>query len=268
MKLEMSSLAGVLAIATLSREQSISVENASELLIDGLPGYGQYNYKSGLALLQALRWDEIDSHNSDWHTRLRHLIDRYVTQLRPAWRSLVPYGRNFALAEMDDDAVRCLRDAGLLDDTEAARQWWDRIGEEERLEDRRSLLEIGREGEACSMEHERSTLASAGRTDLTPEWSALLDNTLGFDIRSWHVQDPEALEKTIEVKASRTSPVLIHVTRHEWVFAVSARRHEFHVWDLSRHALRVISVEELTPNVPTDRGSGEWAEFTLAVDVT
>lgn len=268
MTLSMSILGGVLAISKYHHASGCPVTaDLISLLEKGLPGYGQFDYRSALELALALNWIDTDDPAIAWRDRLRSLVDVVVRTTPPPWRPLVPYGRAFALQEMDADSMKCLADAGLLDDSAEAQRWWDDIAAMERAELNDLKMLIGREGERLSIEYERRRLASLGRHDLEPDWVALQNNTAGFDIRSWVVGAGTVAELNIEVKASKTSPVLIHVTRHEWQRSLASPHYVFHVWDVSERRLRVLSASEVAENAPQDRGTGEWQDFVVAINV-
>jgi Protein NO VEIN, C-terminal len=193
--------------------------------------------------------------------RLQSLLCHLLTRLRPSWRRLVPRGRTYLLDYLDEDARSAFEIAGLYGEPNATvRRWWDHVsalirgsGEEERIE-------TGRRVEELTLRYERGRLSALGRSDLVPVWVGFEDNSLGYDVRSYTInEDGRVLPRYIEVKATAADPARFYLTRNEWRVAL---RHPddylVYVWQLTNGQLAEISVRQLSLHVPEDRGDGRW----------
>jgi hypothetical protein len=96
---------------------------------------------------------------------------------------------------------------------------------------------LGKAGEELILQHERLTLAQAGREDLADKvrWTAVQDGDgFGFDIASF---EPDGRERLIEVKTTNGwERTPFHITRNE-ISIASARRDDWHlvrVWNFAR----------------------------------
>src|ERR1035437_421249 len=111
--------------------------------------------------------------------RLRSQLEQIISSLRPAWAALATRGRNAVASYAPHDAVQCLTEAGLLDQTDAQTvEWWDRLARDYRSVRDDDRTETGRLGERCTFEYERQ------RTGAQPVWVALDSNDAGYDIIS------------------------------------------------------------------------------------
>lgn len=264
----MSVLAGALSLSEYAQETSNELEVCVNSLSSGLAGFGHFDYRSAATLIQRISWIDQDDLTNEWHDRLFHLIDQVVVSDMPGWVDLTPSGRSVAISQMDGESKQSLRNAGLLKNGERARDWWDKLAQMARQRLAEELLAVGREGERLSMAHERAILEELGAPEIFPQWESLEDNNLGYDISSWDVSStPSVVKKTIEVKAGRSNPVLIHVSRGQHNYARNAQRHEFHIWNLATETLRVLPASAILEHAPSDQGNGKWMEFTLAIDV-
>lgn len=121
-------------------------------------------------------------------------------------------------------------------------------------------------GEELSLRYEQARLHALG-IQTPPRLLAIEDNSLGYDIESWDVNDSgEQVPLRIEVKAHSSGEPRFFLTRNEWeVGQRLGPTYLLHVWDLGRQALRTISVEEVGLSVPLDRGAGRWKVVEVAV---
>jgi hypothetical protein len=115
-----------------------------------------------------------------------------------------------------------------------------------------------------SMDYERSRLVAAGHKGVEPLWSAIQDETLGYDIRSCDLSSGVPRDLYIEVKASEQKPFVFFLTENEWKVAQTFRdSYVFHFWHLPARIHRVVSVDEVSPHVPINRGSGTWKKIQI-----
>jgi uncharacterized protein DUF3883 len=214
--------------------------------------------EGGLAELTAWGRRLLDS--SSPQGRLRRVILDYVDTEGPPWAQNATYGRRRVLSFAGAAVAQVFLEAGLIDGTEEdVVAFWDVLAARARgLRDAR-LTDVGRRGERLSFEHELR------RTGRIPRWVALDDNADGFDLLSIVSRD-DARPLSIEVKTTTVGiGATFYLSRNEWDFAQSARRHLFHLWDLSTgHArLGVIDPRAISAHVPCDQGEGIWHKLKI-----
>lgn len=58
---------------------------------------------------------------------------------------------------------------------------------------------------------------------------------------------------------------VMHVSRNEWDYALSARTHVFHLWDMAtlEPRLAVLQCEDIGEHIPRDNKDGLWQEVTI-----
>ena len=199
---------------------------------------------------------------------LRHVARELIKAANPWWLRLVPYGRDKVKAALEQDQAQCLREAGLFDPFPEPNviAWWDEIGATVRgAIDTERMLQA-RKAERWSFEYERRRLMELGIA-LEPEWVALEDNTLGYDIRSFDWSGDKIVTRLIEVKSSKSDTIFI--TRNEWQNAAGAAPHYcFHVWKIPEARVLEYSVAAIMPHIPLDRGAGEWREVCVFLEAT
>jgi hypothetical protein len=194
---------------------------------------------------------------------LRLQIEDFIETMQPPWCRLIPHGRRSATLNMPSDARQCFREAGLLETnlTDRIVDWWDRLASKSRGRHKDVLNEIGRCGERLSITYETA------RVGIPPKWQAIECNGDGYDLLSY-VSNLDLSRQTIEVKASEKNITYasLHVSRNEWEFGKTAGVHRFHLWAnvrLKSPLLAVLSVEDLSPHIPTNNGEGSWESVEI-----
>ena len=194
----------------------------------------------------------------------RLILFRYITVCQPAWSKRIPYGRKEAYFFMNEEEQRCFIEAGLIDgyDKDVV-EWWDCLAEIVRAQKESALSDIGRDGERLTLQYEEI------RTGSKPDWRSLETNRAGYDILSQ--RSLNNCEKIlIEVKTSRQTieSASLILSRHEWETASmknNVQRYLFYLWDLStyEHKLAIISVEEMSKQIPKDNENGQWENVRI-----
>ncbi|MGA3036414.1 MAG: DUF3883 domain-containing protein [Vulcanimicrobiaceae bacterium] len=236
--------------------------------------YGVASMQSVLEMLRAMQWVTFDDSGELRITSngrqirecrshaeaLRLQLFDYITLGRPTWGSLIPRGRSETLPFLPSDVRQCFNEAGLCQtyDPDVV-TFWDRASNVCRGRNDDFLLNIGREGEKLTLEHEYR------RTGREPIWKAIDSNLAGYDVLSVAATDDDTPLK-IEVKATRRADdKTFFVTRKEWEIA-SLGSYVFHIWLLSSDpVLLVRSPDEVEPNIPSDRESGRWCSVQISI---
>ena len=61
-----------------------------------------------------------------------------------------------------------------------------------------------------------------------------------------------------------TADLIIYITRNEWRQAQQlATRYRFYAWDLSGPHLFILTPDQIAPDIPAERGSGQWQSVRL-----
>jgi hypothetical protein len=198
----------------------------------------------------------------------RRVIELVARECAPSWLSSITAGRIALTAALDADAAECFSRAGAFatPPDQDVLKWLDSLAAMARMDEEIERVEIGRIGELLSFNIETSRLRSY-RAHPPVEWTALEDNTAGFDIRSYVFRDERFLPKFIEVKTCSSGRRQIWLTRKEWE---TAKRFEsaywVHVWSLETQELRELRFEELAAHVPEDAGRGRWMQTLISLD--
>ncbi|MCZ7607110.1 MAG: DUF3883 domain-containing protein [Planctomycetota bacterium] len=141
--------------------------------------------------------------------------------------------------------------------------FWDALAARARGQKDSRLTEIGRRGERLSLAYELA------RTGHPPKWVSLESNRDGFDILSI-VDSGDSRMLSIEVKTStRTTGAEIFLTSNEWIHALDAANHCFHVWLLlgtTKPTLAILEVADIINHVPRNAGAGAWNSMSLPLD--
>ena len=194
--------------------------------------------------------------------RLRLLLFHLIREFKPAWLRVVPYGRGYLRPLIDSsNTCQCLESAGLYDrrvDPSMIR-WWDEVALMARGNSDDADAAIGREGESLTIAYEQERLATAGRPDLQPLWVAIEDNTLGYDVRSFELNNDEIRPIHIEAKATYAQPPRFFLSRSEWDKAQEfGGSYRLYLWALPARQLSVLRRDDLRGHIPIDQGSGRW----------
>ncbi len=115
---------------------------------------------------------------------LREVLRHLLVHIRPTWGLLIPQGRQILFSNVSDDIRQCFESAGLSNESldEQSIAWWDSVSDYFRSTSVLGRVELGRRGEMLSMRHERQKLTTTGYAHLNPQWIALEDNTVGYDL--------------------------------------------------------------------------------------
>lgn len=253
----LNALDGLLVAARL--HPGTELDRVAETLCAGNASEAGFDYKIAISILAEV--PELTSVSADSRElRLRSFLMHLLLKLRPAWCRLVPKGRAYVHAYLDEDARAVFRNAGLYGDVDTAtREWWDRLGCSVRTISDEHLLELGRRGELLTLQYERDRLSALGRTDLQPDWVGFEDNSLGYDVRSYTITESGLIPKYIEVKAATNEDLRFYLTRNEWRVAERfSKDFLIHLWDIASEQLYEITFNELSAHVPQDMGRGNW----------
>lgn len=247
---------------------SISFPDAIRQLLAGPAFLAGYDYDRAVVLGELAGWDSFCI-VGDRKAQLQETLKQLAKRLKPFWASVSHLGRNRVLQIVSLDQRQCLEVAGLLvtPPPDSVVAWWDELGRFFRAEDERRKMEIGREGERRTMDHETRRLEHEG-ISRSPIWIALEDNRVGFDVWSFQKRcGMEVEDLRIEVKAASYSPVHFILSRHEWDTArKNSDIHLFHIWNLETGELVQLDVVEMMVHIPRDVGSGEWREVRVTME--
>jgi Domain of unknown function (DUF3883) len=197
---------------------------------------------------------------------LRSYLCELSSVLRPTWLSLTSHGRDAVRKSMSATERQCFTCAGFFADNPEpdVLKWWDARAAEARGERDLDCTGVGREAEALSLKYEIERLRALGIAR-KPIWVALENQSAGYDLLSYDLEENNAVPRLIEVKGSNASPQRFFVTRHEWNTALeSVSPYVFHIWNLAARTLLELSIADIASHMPIDQGRGSWtrAEVT------
>lgn len=117
-------------------------------------------------------------------------------------------------------------------------------------------------------------MKSLGITE-EPVWTAIEDNTAGYDVLSYEKNDFGLINKLIEVKSSMASPLRFFVSRNEWEQAVKfGDAYHFHIWDMkqtkpiqSNPILYERMAADIAPHIPNDNAKGKWKNAEIPLHI-
>ena len=222
-----------------------------------------HDYNAGCLLER-----EIPEHVSDdLEAFFTGALEVIVRTYSPFWIRLAPSGRGRVCAALDDNGRQCFRNAGLLGTSERAIAWWDRMATSVRSLQDAGRLAQGRQGERLSFVREKRFLAELG-IDREPQWLALEDNSLGYDLLSYRWHEDRVVNRLIEVKTTQHTPPRLILTRNEWAAADRyGEAFEYHLWLLPTETLVVKSVADVRPHIPANAGVGEWLDAEIFIPI-
>lgn len=197
----------------------------------------------------------------------QHCIEAAIPAFRPLWRRIIPLGRSKFVQKLSRDEMQCFRSAGLLDSPPPNDiiSWWDRMAAIARLQADQEKMIRARDAERRSLDYEVTRLARLG-INVPPEWMAIEDNTVGYDIRSSDLGPAGPVARLIEVKSTIASPLRFRLTRNEWETAKKySAAYFFHIWDLNGPQLHERTVSDILPHIPTDNERGRWENVEIPV---
>ncbi|TFH59637.1 DUF3883 domain-containing protein [Peribacillus frigoritolerans] len=247
-----------------------SINDAIERLRTGPVSLACYDYQKAQALGELVGWETFSVEGSRCE-KLRGILKSMLIYFQPFWARHSYLGRDKVIVFLNDNALQCLKIAGLLESplSDAVMTWWEGIGRFFRSIEESRKLQIGREGERKSFNYEKIRLRNELITR-EPEWIALVDNTANFDILSYK-RFPGDLtsesELMIEVKACTYEPKSFILTRNEWLKAIeSPNSYMFHIWNLVKNELTVLTVEQMLVHIPSNHGNGKWETVKVVLD--
>lgn len=188
---------------------------------------------------------------------------------QPIWAKAMRSGRKRFVKTLDRNDQDVFSAAGLMDDPPSflTVQWWDDVQGHSRLITDRQKMEQARQAELLTLEMERKRLQKIG-ISREPQWLGLDDNFAGYDVLSYEQGPHGLLNRMIEVKSTKASPIEFFVTRNEWDQACKARSvYLFHIWDMRREPpiLHIRTVDEVELHIPTDNEKGKWANAKIPI---
>ncbi len=198
-------------------------------------------------------------------------INDVILHRQPAWAKLMTLGRTRFVKKLNRDESSMFRQAGLLmsPPTDDVIKWWDNLSGRVRLINDALKLEQARRAEKCSLDYERQRLKALGITN-EPVWTAIEDNTAGYDVQSYEKNDYGPINKLIEVKSTVASPLRFYVTRNEWEQAVKfGDAYVFHIWDMKqvKPILYEKTVSDVAPHIPNDNAKGKWKNAEIPLNI-
>jgi hypothetical protein len=265
---KISIIDGVLNICNMiEKYPECNIEDAIKELKVGPVSLSTYDYKKAHLLGELIGWD-IFRVSGTRKVQLSEVLKRLVLHFEPFWARFSYLGRDKVEALLSADARQCLQIAGLLENplSDFTVAWWDEISVFFRTKEENRKLQIGRDGEKKSINYEKIRL----KNELIyrdPEWVSLVDNTAGYDIKSYRkVGETSITEIMIEVKASVYEPISFIITRNEWNKAKNnPNKYIFHIWSLDVNKLTIFTVEQLSVHIPIEQGKGEWEKVKVVL---
>ncbi len=221
------------------------------------------DYTGGKILYQALGRAETEKSPTDC---LESLVRRVLLEYTPWWIRNFVYGTNRVKEALTPDQAQCLQAAGLFNEPPdlSVIALIDELSAISRKQEDMEKMIRARKAEEMSIAYETDRLASMG-LDKRPEWVSLRDNRLGYDILSYDLVNERVIRKLIEVKSASSN--YIFITRNEWRNAESARsKFFFQVWLHPELSLREFSVDEIEPNIPSEKGNGIWQSVRVDIN--
>ncbi|MEO5534371.1 MAG: DUF3883 domain-containing protein [Pseudolysinimonas sp.] len=218
----------------------------------------------------AVRLDAVvDSSNLllNFESDIRRLVTDLLEADPPGWLQVVPLGRERVASQLEPDVLQVLRAGGLFDPVPSveAIEWWDQLAARARGDLDARRLELGRDAERRSLEYELDRLSQIGCPYL-PRWLSLDDNSAGYDIQSWEVDDGVWRQLAIEVKSTVSSIVRFHLSRGEYETCVKlAGAYRFHTWVQGNGPI-IVESQDVIASAPLDGTGSRWetAEFVFA----
>lgn len=249
------------------RYGDLPIDQIVRQLKSGPSDVAGYDYDAAVKLGSDVGWDAFCLEGSREH-RFRQTLRELLQRIRPVWARACHRGRMRMASSLSVDQIQCFEVAGLLSSpaTDDVVAWWDEMARFFRVLHDEMRAEVGRAGELLTLEHEERRLLSEGIAR-KPVWVSVDDEGRGFDVLSYRRRiDGSIAEIQIEVKASRYWPIRIFLSRSQWDHALKhPEAHVFHVWNLDTKELTEMDVQEMSSNIPTDRGRGEWYRLRVVV---
>ena len=255
----------------ISRRPNEKVERLIELIVATEPASKSYDLDAALFLNQILPVETPHSDIAFYRACVAHVILREL----PSWAKLMTLGRGRFIKRLQAEEFRDIRSlfrqAHLLEEPPGAGdvEWWDNIQAQVRFSNDAEKLVRGREGERLTLKYEKKRLEGLGITN-DPKWTAIEDNTAGYDVLSYNQGPSEPVNKLIEVKSTIASPLRFYLSRNEWDKALKyGNSYYFHVWNISGNSpiLHEKTLIDIKPHVPLDSGDGKWSTCIIPITV-
>lgn len=203
-------------------------------------------------------------------TFYQECVTTLLLHKRPIWGRMITLGRTRFVNKLDRDERSIFREAGLLIDppTDEVVKWWDNIKAQFRLDADQAKMDTARIGEKLSIAFEKKRLLSIG-IKVDPQWTAIDDETAGYDVLSFNKNEFGLINKLIEVKSTIASPLRFFLSRNEWEKALGFKdAYHFHIWDLKKEipVLYERTVSDIEPHIPQDNQKGKWKTVEIPVE--
>jgi len=258
--LNMSSLQACLTLLKLKNEGEKDTVN---VLIKQDPTYAHLNWEN------AAQWHSILEEGQlqlNFQSVTRYACRHFIIS-NPILLKLVAHGREAMILNLSDDENQVFYNAGLLEKlpSEEAVIWWDDLILLSRGNLNELLLKQGRKAEQWTVEYEKDYL-KANNSDLMPDWLSLNGNYYGYDIGSYRfLQNGLDYSIQIEVKSfSSLNHPHFYLTPTEWQKADEAKAtYYFYVWCMETKGLKILTVGDVQPHIPLNRGGGKWQSILI-----
>jgi hypothetical protein len=242
-------------------------EEAIRQLENGPIAQGRYDYQTAYEVASLHGWEPFEPFESSV-SGLQQAISSLAKKAKPLWARMAILGREKVRRLLDADQEQCLRYADLLKTPldNSGMKWWDDLARFFRSLQQERNEDIGRKAERLTVAYEYTRLLDFG-ISARPQWIALEDNTVGYDVMSFRQNGDRTFPIHIEVKGTTAVPARFFLTRNEWDKARSIGDSYFvYVWNIKDLKLWVISLEVLSQHVPIDSGNGRWETVVLVID--
>lgn len=254
----------------LNKNPNMSPEEAAKRLRRGPIQDAVLDFDNAVKAVASFGWSPFQpspERGIELRTALRHLI----LGLKPVWGSLIPRGRKEVLALLSDDELQCFEAAGLTEKppSEEVLTWWDEISSLVQRSSSNELLRVGRLGERLTLEYERERLKREGLGHLHPEWVAIENTSLGYDVLSWYINpDGDVSRRLIEVKTCISKTNRFFLTRNEWhVARANSLSYVIYFWRGDPLELElVLPATKLARFIPDVIPAARWVSIEVFVD--
>lgn len=264
----MMTMSGVIALKRLrniirARPELSPLEAAMVAQLATADG-GVHDYSYALVLHSQL--DPLVTFD-DFSASIREILRLSLTLESPSWLPLATKGRRSvrSVLENDPNMLQLFSAGELFDEVPSVDviEWWDSVANDQRNSLDVRKVKSGRDAERKSMALEVSRLEVMG-CPFKPEWIALNDNSAGYDILSYELEDSDWVSKAIEVKSSLSSSVRFYLSRNEYETAMRmSSRYELHFWGEGYTAPVCIPGATVVSHCPADQGDGVWQEVFI-----
>jgi hypothetical protein len=266
------SMGALEALRSVRTQRSITPDASFDNLVEIVSKLGSDS--SALDFDAAREMDEFVASDVELiqpHVFYRQCIQDLVFKKGISWARLITSGRSRFIGSLERDEQQCFRAAQLYESplTPEVVKWWDDMASVVRKERGDTTMNRAREAELLSFEHEVKQLSSMGIFE-EPKWTAVEDNTAGYDVLSYRPGEKGPINYLIEVKSTIASPLRFFVTSNEWKKAVQfGASYVFYVWDMSvsPQRLYVRTVAQIEPHMPINQGKGKWASAEIPLSV-